>query len=556
VPATIQQVSTTTAEIVPAADAHAGRARACPPWVFYAALALVLAVTAFIRLHLRNFPLERDEGEYAYAGQLLLLGIPPYTLAYNMKLPGTYAAYAALMAIFGETPGGVHEGFLLVNALTVCLIFLLGTRLFGRLAGLVAAASYALLAVSPRVLGLAAHASHFVVLFAVAGALVLPKAAQSKRTWRLFACGLLFGMAFLMEQQGIFFAVFAGLYLLIEEIRGASAGLFDLTGVAKRLAFFAAGVLIPFGLTCLALWRAGAFGPFWFWTFRYARQYVGIVSFSVGRMDLKIALHGVIGPSWPLWLLAGLGLTTFLWNKAIRAHALFTTVFLVCSFLAVCPGFYFRQHYFVLMLPALALLIGAAIESATQRLPAGWVRGAPIAVFALICVIVLLPQAAFLFRMDPQTACRSLYGFNPFPEAIPVANYIRLHSSAGSTVAVLGSEPEIYFYSGRHSATGYIYTYALMEPQPYASRMQRQMAREIEAASPAFIVFVAVPSSWLARAGSDRFILDWSKQYIHEHYELVGIADILPETQYRWGSGARTYQRRSQFGIEVYEKTR
>lgn len=37
-------------------------------------------------------PLERDEGEYAYAGQLMLQGIPPYQLAYNMKLPGTYAA--------------------------------------------------------------------------------------------------------------------------------------------------------------------------------------------------------------------------------------------------------------------------------------------------------------------------------------------------------------------------------------------------------------------------------------------------------------------------------
>jgi hypothetical protein len=39
--------------------------------------------------------LERDEGEYAYAGQLMLQGIPPYQLAYTMKLPGPFAAYAA-----------------------------------------------------------------------------------------------------------------------------------------------------------------------------------------------------------------------------------------------------------------------------------------------------------------------------------------------------------------------------------------------------------------------------------------------------------------------------
>jgi hypothetical protein len=52
---------------------------------------LLVAIMFFsmIRFRLRDMPLERDEGEYAYAGQLLLEGIPPYQLAYNMKLPGT-----------------------------------------------------------------------------------------------------------------------------------------------------------------------------------------------------------------------------------------------------------------------------------------------------------------------------------------------------------------------------------------------------------------------------------------------------------------------------------
>jgi hypothetical protein len=51
-------------------------------------LALILAFNFAIRWRLREMPLERDEGEYAYAGQLLLQGIPPYQLAYNMKFPG------------------------------------------------------------------------------------------------------------------------------------------------------------------------------------------------------------------------------------------------------------------------------------------------------------------------------------------------------------------------------------------------------------------------------------------------------------------------------------
>jgi hypothetical protein len=62
----------------------------------------------FVRLKFADVPLERDEGEYAYAGQLILHGVPPYTLAYNMKFPGTYYAYAALMAVFRPI-GGRHS---------------------------------------------------------------------------------------------------------------------------------------------------------------------------------------------------------------------------------------------------------------------------------------------------------------------------------------------------------------------------------------------------------------------------------------------------------------
>ncbi len=66
------------------------------PWLV---VLLALLFIGFIRFRLLDMPLERDEGEYAYAGQLILQGIPPFELAYNMKLPGTYFAYALGMAV-------------------------------------------------------------------------------------------------------------------------------------------------------------------------------------------------------------------------------------------------------------------------------------------------------------------------------------------------------------------------------------------------------------------------------------------------------------------------
>src|SRR2546422_10177748 len=75
-------------------------------------LALVGLATSGIRLRLLDIPLDRDEGEYAYFGQLLLQGIPPYAQAYNFKMPGIYAVYALMLAAFGQTPAGIHLGLL------------------------------------------------------------------------------------------------------------------------------------------------------------------------------------------------------------------------------------------------------------------------------------------------------------------------------------------------------------------------------------------------------------------------------------------------------------
>src|SRR6266540_3084302 len=130
-------------------------------------------VVIAIRIRLLEIALERDEGEYAYAGQLMLQGIPPYQLAYNMKFPGTYAAYAVMMAIFGQTIAGIHLGLLLVNLATITLIFFLGRRLLDSVAGLVAAVTYAILSVNPSVLGLAAHVEHVVNVPVLGGTLLL-----------------------------------------------------------------------------------------------------------------------------------------------------------------------------------------------------------------------------------------------------------------------------------------------------------------------------------------------------------------------------------------------
>ncbi len=490
-------------------------------WLLFGAT--LVAVTC-ARIRLLGLPLERDEGEYAYTGQLLLQGIPPYKLAYSMKFPGTAASYALLMSIFGDTTAGIHLGLILINLVTVGLIFFLGRYLLGELAGLAAAATYGVISLMPYVLGQAAHATHLVVLPAIAGALVLIRALDRQSRILILASGCLFGLALLMKQPGLFFVLF-GFVFLFSHDRSRHV---ELRQSALRSLIFLLGATVPFFVTCLLLWNVGVFEKFWFWTIKYAGQYGSQVSIADGLRIFANNLPNAVGTAWPIWGIAASGLVICMVNRTLRTRAVFLTTFAFFSILAVCPGFYFRPHYFILVLPAVSLIAGVAVTAAldTIRFGAQNFRFVVLLLFGFALAWPMWAEADFFFERPLAEANRMVNGTNPFPESIKIGEYIRAQSSVSDTIAVFGSEPQIYFYSRRHSATGYIYTYGLMEPQPYAHQMQQEMMREIETAHPKFLVLVVVNKSWLAGRDSDQSILRWADAYCDANYEEVGLINI------------------------------
>jgi hypothetical protein len=505
----------------------------------YAALLLVILFVAGIRFHLRDMPLERDEGEYAYAGQLILHGIPPYELAYNMKLPGTYAAYAVIMEVFGQTAVGIRLGLLVVNAATIVLVFLLTRRLAGPLAAFVAGSTYAVLSILPSVLGFAGHATHFVVLFALAGILVLLRALDGQR-WLLlfFSSGLLMGLAFLMKQPGIALAAFGALYIVRCSWKQPRL-------MVKREVVFLAGAALPFALTCLVLAYAGVFRNFWFWTFTYAREYSSETSLATGWLALKQSLQWVLHP-FPLWAIAEIGVVALFWDRRWRPQVFFLTTFTVGSLLAVCAGFYFRPHYYILVLPAASILAGLAVTSASCFLAKRGLRRSaqfvPLLVFCAACAFSLWDQRAFLFELDPAAAGQKIYAANPFAEAIAAAKTVQALTTEADTIAVFGSEPEIYFLSHRHSATAYLYMYDMIKAQPYQLRMREEMMRQIEATRPRVVIYVDDWASWGWKRGQehDEFFA-WMDRYIGEGYDRVQEIQINALPAHRWGDVAKVY---------------
>jgi 4-amino-4-deoxy-L-arabinose transferase-like glycosyltransferase len=525
------------------------------PIAWWLVAAGVFGLVIAIRIRLLGVPLERDEGEYAYAGQLILQGVPPYTLAYNMKFPGTYAAYAAIMSIFGQTITGIHLGLLLVNAATIILIFLLGRRLVNSVVGLTAGMSYAVLSVSPSVLGFAGHATHFVLLPVLGGILLLLKVRDRQAFGCLLTSGLLFGLGVLMKQPAVFFALFGATYLVSNSLHRR----FRPEKILLRTLIFSTGVILPLAITCLLLWRVGVFDRFWFWTIDYARQYGSIVPFSQAPRFFFYSAKEVIAACWPIWTLAGIGLVAGLCERRTRPVAAFLLGFLFFSALALCPGFYFRLHYFILLLPAVSLLAGVGIgrlsDLSVDRFIV--VRFIPILILGFALAWLILAERKFFFEASPADASRMIYPEGPFVESIRIAEYLREHTNRNDTIAVLGSEPQIYFYSDRHSATGHIYTYGLMETQKYASQMQQEMIREIERARPKFLISVVMPDSWLQRPESERLIFTWANEYAAQNYTVAGFVnmvapdktdyyfDNVPQSVPQLGKYILIYQRKS-----------
>ena len=520
-------------------------------------LLIVLVFMGAIRVRLADMPLERDEGEYAYAGQLVLEGMPPYQLVYNSKLPGTYVAYAVILKLFGQTGRGIHLALLLINAACVLLLYWLTKRLFGDLAAVIAASSFALLSAHQAFYGLAAHATHFVVLAALVGLILLLRAEERKTAACFFWCGLAFGIAYLMKQQGILLGMFAFGYLAWRTRPG------DRTAQPawlRNLAAFLIAAALPFVVTCLALYRAGVFHAFWFWTFTYARAYVSTTSFSQGWDNFTEAFSYMLYFMPWLLALALIGLLFMLFHQPLRKQMPFVIGLFVFSFATASVGFYFRQHYFIPWLPAVSILIAVAVVSANDLVAqmgmSRLFRVMPVVVFALAWLLAIQKNSDFFFHLSPLRASRMAYSANPFAEAEKVADYLRAHTSPTDKVMVLGSEPEIYFEAHRRSASGYIYTYSLVEDQPYWATMQKQMEEEVVANNPAYLVFVNVPFSWHFQPGSPQIqqMGAWINQYLQSGFEQVGVVELAdPESRYYWDDASKGHPQ-SKLSLQVFKR--
>jgi hypothetical protein len=495
---------------------------------------IMVAIVSIIRFRLVSVPFERDEGEYGYIGNLFLHGVAPFKDAYSMKLPGTSFMYAVMMVIFGHTNSGVHTGLVIIIAATMYFLFSAFKKIFSPFAGLAASTIYGFMAIGYVFDGFAAHATHFICFFSSLSLFFLAGYMDTGKILKIFLCGLMLGMAFLMKQQAVFLILFAGIFLLIYMKTEKKMGILE---IVKNILLLGSGIFIPYIILLFIIIASGEFKVFWLWTVQYATTYEGVKSWG----NTVALFHSSFDGDWMIynyfWVLAFLGLLILFWSSYTGMKKLFALLYFIGSACVVSAGFYFRAHYFIAILPAVGLTGGLFIEFIAQQINRRMnilkAQFVPITILCLFVVYTIFNNKDYFFTYSPKLVCSFTYWGNPFTETQEIAKYIKDNTSDTDKIGILGSEPEICFYANRRSATGYLYTYPLVENQPFDEIMQEQMINEIEKSKPAYLVFCNIAYSWLPQAGSPRTIFVWADKYVNANYYPVGFDDFYNDDKNR-----------------------
>jgi hypothetical protein len=518
-------------------------------WTFIA-LGIIALVSLARGIHLA-FPLERDEGEFGYIAQQLLHGVPVYLSAYTQKLPGAYWVYAFFLLLFGQSTVAIHMGLLLTNAATMALIFLTLRKSHGGLAGCAGALIYGVMALSPALFASAGHATHFIAFFSVAGLYALLHARERGKVWLYLLSGVLFGLAFMMKQSGIFYAPLIFVFLLVDAFVLEPA---MKTRIAARAGAFAAGAAAPVLLTAAYYLAIGHLATFWYWPFQLAREFGEQIGFASALQNLRDRTREVIAGFVIVWLVGAVGLGVLLRDRSLGALRYLLATFGLAAVLSIVPGYFFTTHYYIAILPFLAILVGGLLDVVARGRGD---RGPSFVGTAAVGATIAIGLMAGIARYEPfytgripdDAAARIIYSGNPFPESVEVGQYLREHTSPGDSIAVLGSETQIYFYAQRHSASRFVNAYFLTSDHPKARDMQLELIRDLDRVRPKYIVYTNSKLSWTLHENSPRDIFEWygtSKK----DYDIEGLVQIGPGgSTATWGAAAASAPR----GAEYFE---
>ncbi|NJC71138.1 hypothetical protein HC031_15660 [Planosporangium thailandense] len=398
-----------------------------------------------------------DEGGYAYAAWRWSQGHRPYRGVWLDRPQGLLLTYRFLLWL-GDGGRTIRLAAVCAGAAITVLVGLIGWLLVGHRAGVAAAAGYAVVGVAPHLEGFTLNGELLAsgpATAAVTAALLWRRSGSAG--W-LVVAGLAAGGAMTMKPSGVD-GIVAGLAVVTGAVPrrpGRSRTAIFRAPVAAPTVFrapvvaptvFLAAVAAPLAACALHGWRLG-----WhtYWT-----AIAGYQLAAIGRPGSGIGArwHSFTGGLAPVGLdlpaiavAAGAGLWLLRGSRPTRRTLL---AWLASAAAGINLGGSYWPHYYVQLLPPLAVLAGVAIAAVHRT---GW--------RAVAVAGTLLPQLIWFAVLVPATPAQRQRAIPYYAAARRderIAATVRAETAPGNQIYVLVSEADIYFLSRRTTRYPYLW---------------------------------------------------------------------------------------------------
>lgn len=519
---------------------------------------LIISICLLIVMIRKNFlsiPYERDEGAYILFGRELLQGKTPYIYFFDTRLPFIFYMYG-LVAIFGTSVVATAKFFMVVEILTTIILFFAIKTLFGKTSAWTGAIAYSLLTLNPAINGFTRQSEHLVNLWVVLALYFTFKNYFNRNLIFIFLSGICFTLAMMIKHNAVFLIIYGGLALLVNEYLRVNAfekPLFKSIGV--YILGCATVVTILFGIIAIQ----GATNEMFYWAFTHSKIYVSRVAFDMNYFQSVIT--NILTNYKFFFYSALIGFITILIMPGKVEMKINLTLLSIFSILMVFPGNQFYGHYFIMTMPAMAILIGflfGGISLQNYKNVENGIRIAEVIFFVFGTFLHLKTMNNLYFSPDYSTIIKNTYGNNPFLESVEIAEKIKPALTKEDYLAVMGSEQEIFLYTNTKPASKHTIAYHLMVDTTISVnpiKWQKEYISEVEKNKPKFFIFYRVGMSFLKTPNSCSRIFDWAGKYLNANYDLYGTVDISSnESQYFWGKDSFKNLKKEEDTILVFKR--
>src|SRR6059058_3047412 len=411
---------------------------------YFAALGIIL-LTVAIRLPSLLHPQPIDsEAMYSVVANEIVDGGRPYADAVERKPPLLFWTYAAIFKVAGKFNWkALHMVALVWTIGSMAGLYVIGRDLFDRNTGLIAALFYSVFQPWWAWKNLTFDAEMLMNLPIIwAWAIAFGRSSSRVRP-ELFLAGALLGAAFLLKQPAAIAAVPLGIYLLLPSYRTSRS--LTRTNSIIEATMLTAGFFAALGLVSIVLWKQGILHEAFYWTI--ADHDVPHVFWGRGiantRTFLGVCLPLVIGA-----ILACRDKGEIWAGKTAERTALLGL--LAASAIGAAAGARFYEHYYIQLIPPLALLAAPYYAQLwTGRMqPPYWLLRPSLTYAWLALTIVAFSISHWLTlaaRREPKETGR----------------YLLEHSAPNDRIFVWGHKARIYLEARRRPACRYILSFPL-----------------------------------------------------------------------------------------------